>query len=69
MAESKKYPSYTGTVQTIEDHVKIGTITLWNELDPLSEKSPLMSGYVVMEVGNGVTQKFKVALWKYTPKE
>jgi len=60
----KKYPQYTGSVQTGEN-TKVGKISLWNNTEPTSEKSPLMTGQVEIETEPGVKRSYRVALWKY----
>jgi len=60
----KKYPNYTGKIRLRnEDHTPAGKISLWTNLDPTSEKSPLMTGELV--VGDRI---YSVSLWKYIPK-
>jgi hypothetical protein len=58
-----KNPVYTGTVSDGLMN-KIGTIAIWNEIEPSSEKSPLFTGRIEVE---GV--KYRVALWKFVPKQ
>jgi len=59
---TKKYPHYSGKIQ---DGLRneIGKISLWDNLEPSSEKSPLLEGSIEVD---GV--KYKVALWKFVPK-
>jgi len=38
---------------------KIGTIAVWDNLEPISDKSPILEGNIEVD---GV--KYKVALWK-----
>lgn len=60
----KKYPDYTGKVQLKDqNNTPYGKISLWSNLEPTSEKSPLMTGELV--VGDRVC---RVSLWKYVPK-
>lgn len=67
--ETKKYPKYTGKVQTPDrNNTSAGKISLWDNLDPTSEKSPLMTGHVEIITGN-VTTKYRISLWKYVPRE
>ena len=64
MIEDKKYPSYSGKIQIKDEaHTPVGKITLWNNTEPTSEKSPLITGEIVIE-----GKKYSVSLWKYTPK-
>lgn len=60
----KRYPAYTGKIQLKDAaHTPAGKISVWNNIDPTSEKSPLMTGELV--VGDRI---YNVSLWKYTPK-
>jgi len=66
MAEinGKKYPDYTGKIQIKDEaHTPAGKISLWNNIEPTTDKSPLMTGEVL--VGDRI---YSVSLWKYIPK-
>jgi len=64
MNGEKHYPEYTGKIQIKDEgHTPVGKISLWNNLNPTSEKSPLMTGEI--QVGDRI---YSVSLWKYTPK-
>jgi len=69
MTENKRYPNYNGNVQIGEDNQKVGKIALWNNTEPTNEKSPLMTGTVEIETEKGIKKTFRVALWKFVPKE
>ena len=64
MTEDKRYPKYTGKIQLRnEDHTSAGKISLWDNLEPTSDKSPLLTGEITV-----MDRIYSVSLWKYTPK-
>lgn len=64
MNSEKRYPAYTGKVQLKDEgHTGVGKVSLWNNTEPTSEKSPVMTGTV--QVGDRI---YNVSLWKYVPK-
>jgi hypothetical protein len=60
---TNKNPTYTGTVSDGLMN-KIGNIAVWAEIEPTNENSPLFTGKIEVD---GV--KYRVALWKFTPKK
>jgi len=64
MNGEKQYPAYTGKIQLKDEgHTPAGKISLWNNINPTTEKSPLMTGE--LQVGDRI---YGVSLWKYIPK-
>lgn len=61
-----KNPVYSGVVQTDEkeNSTEIGRIAFWAN-DKTGDKQPLYRGVITKEDGT----KFRVALWKFKPKE
>ena len=65
-------PQYKGKVQTTSDGISenIGKITLWNNEEPTSEKSPLMTGTIEVKIPEiDATRTYRIALWKYIPRD
>jgi hypothetical protein len=59
---TNRNPVYTGK---ITDGIQntIGTIAVWVEENPSSEKSPIYTGKIQVDGVN-----YRVALWKFVPK-
>lgn len=56
-------PKYQGKVSN-EEQQNIGQISVWDNENPSSEKSPIMTGTIEV-----YGKKLRVALWAYKPKE
>lgn len=65
-------PEYTGKVQIGDgiDRQTVGKVAIWNNENPSSERSPIQTGTVTIEIPEiDATRTYRISIWKNVPKE